>query len=469
VFVSLPSRFAKLEQAVQSLGKFTLAPPPPLEDVGLRMRKLYARARAQGYEGLSRGAIRRLPYALWVAGERPLHEVEPDLVKAYWERHLPAAAAHTRAAKRWLLPLFYTYSHWFSREQLDFLRHAQRLRQVVQQAQGPFAEWLRTLETEYSWFSPDEVGGLLGLKLVTGGHSLQDVTAQLNLWPGFMSERLASAAFAGALRLPVAEVGRDTFVKRIQSWSRADASGGKGQTVSRYPEHRVLLVDSLVKPWLQKTPPDDIRNLLLTFLIKHYGDPRQLSDVHQGHQWQGVSENTVNAVRRWLVGDTMRTFMRILQLTADDIWRFRERFWMAYYNAGVIDEAWVALGSQAALRAQREFGQTAWAQYGLLTAGAAPDQSVLFMRIGQLVFMEWSHNGSLRACVQDDPRLPAMYKREYSGNSLRLVWSMDFHNGLNQQPQLSHMNSEGGTWQRKARDFIAKHTGLRLNDQTIIG
>lgn len=142
---------------------------------------------------------------------------------------------------------------------------------------------------------------------------------------------------------------------------------------------------------------------------------------------------------------------------------------MAYYERGVIDEAWLALGSQAAWRANKEFGRTEWKQYGLLTAGAASDQSVLFMRIGHVVFMEWSHNGSLRALPHDDPQLPQMYQQEYSGSELRLVRSMDFHGGVNQQPQLAHFNSEGGTWQRKARDFIAKHTGVKLNDQAIIG
>jgi hypothetical protein len=45
---------------------------------------------------------------------------------------------------------------------------------------------------------------------------------------------------------------------------------------------------------------------------------------------------------------------------------------------------------------------------------------------------------------------------------------MDFHDGLNQNPELRHMNSDGGTWQRKARDFIRQHTGIHLNDRDIL-
>ena len=193
-----------------------------------------------------------------------------------------------------------------------------------------------------------------------------------------------------------------------------------------------------------------------------------VTDVHRGHHWQGVSLATLNTVKRWLVGDTLRGFTRILKLTADENWLYRERFWMAYYDRGVIDEAWLALGTHAAWHAKQVFGKSISRQYGLLVSGALPKQSVLFLRIGHLVFTEWSHNGSLRACQQDDPHLPAMYQSEYHGAKVRDIESMDFHAGMNQYPQLSHMNSEGGTWQRKARDFIAKHTGVRLNDQAIL-
>lgn len=469
MFAPLPTGFFKLSEAVESLGKFTLSAPPEVEDLGRRMRKLYAKARVDGYKGLSRGAIRRLPYALWMDGEPPLQELEPELVKAYWATHLPEAVAQPRPAKRWLTPLFFTYCHGFKKERADFQDFAQKLRLALTMAQGPFAQWMRELQASHRWFVPDDVGGHLGRTLATDCDPLPAVIQRLNLWSGFLESRIASAAFAGALRLPNEVLSHEPVIQRIKSWSRSDVGGKREQTIFKYPEHRVLLADGLVRPWVRQTPPDNIRNTLISYLIKHYGDPRMLTSVHQGHHWQGVSDETVSAVKRWLVGDTLHRFMKILEITADEIWRYRQRFWMAYYERGVIDEAWLALGSQAAWRANKEFGRTEWKQYGLLTAGAASDQSVLFMRVGHVVFMEWSHNGSLRALPHDDPQLPQMYQQEYSGSELRMVKSMDFHGGANQQPQLSHFNSEGGTWQRKARDFIAKHTGVKLNDQAIIG
>lgn len=469
MFATLPSGFQSLHAAVEALGKFSLAAPPPLDPIGLRMREIYASARADGHQHLSSGSLRRLPYALWIEGQPPLTSIDPELVRAYWDRHLPAAARDARAAKRWLVPLFYVYCHNFGRQAVDFQDFAQQIRQALAQASGPVAERFKTLQAEQRWFSPHEVGVYLGKTIAQGPGDVRDVLATLKLWPGFVEEPICSEAFAGALKAPNDVLSQSQVIDRMKSWAQTDGGGSRSAPTLRYGEHRVALADGLVRPWLKQRPADDIRRSLSSFLIKQYGDPRMLTAVHAGHRWQGVSQPTINTVRRWLVGDTLQGFMRLLQLTADEIWRYRERFWMAYYEQGAIEEAWLALGSQAAWHAQREFGRADWAQYGSLVSGATSDQSVLFLRIGHMIFMEWSHNGSLRACALTDADVPTMYMSEYRGEELREVVSYDFHSGQNQRPELRHMNSEGGTWQRKARDFIAQHTGVRLSDKAIIG
>lgn len=468
MFAALPSSFPALDAAIETLGRFSIPAPPALDPIGLRMRKLYEEARADGYRHLGRGALRRLPYALWVDGAPPLSSTDPELIRAYWADHLPLAVRDARAARRWLVPLFYVYCHSFQKQNTDFQDFANRIRLTLTAASGQAADRFSRLHAEQRWFSPDEVGANLGRAFMQGPGEMRDVLARLELWPGFMEEPICSEAFAGALQEPNDVLSQERVIERMKSWAKAD-SDSQMVSMLRYGEHRVALADGLVRPWLQKKPADSIRNGLVSFLIKHYGDPRMLTAVHAGHRWQGVAPATIATVRRWLVGDTLQGFMRLLQMTADEIWRYRERFWMAYYDHGAIEEAWLALGSQAAWHAQRAFSKADWAQYGSLASGATSDQSVLFLRIGQVLFMEWSHNGALRACAYTDPDAPAMYLMEYRGEELRNVESYDFHNGQNQRPQLMHMNSEGGTWQRKARDFIAQHTGVRLNDKAVIG
>lgn len=469
MFAALPFGFPSLTAAIEALGKFSLAPPPALNPIGVRMRKLYAAARADGYQYLSRGAIRRLPYALWVDGEPPLTSTDPELIKAYWAHYLPAAVRDTRAAKRWLVPLFYVYCHHFRKQDADFQDFAQRIQQAIAAASGPVADRFATMHAEQRWFSPSEVGVHLGKTIALGVGNIRDILATLDLWPGFVEEPICSEAFAGALKAPNGILSQERVIERMKAWAHADRDSPRSAPLLRYGEHRVALADGLVRPWLNQKPSDGVRHGLTSFLIKHYGDPRMLTEVHAGHRWQGVSPETISTVRRWLVGDTLQGFMRILQLTADVIWRYRERFWMAYYEHGAVEEAWLVLGSQAASYAQREFSRADWAQYGTLVSGATADQSVLFLRIGHMIFMEWSHNGSLRACAYSDADVPTMYLPEYRGEELREVVSYDFHNGQNQRPELRHMYSEGGTWQRKARDFIAQHTGVRLSDKAILG
>lgn len=469
MFAALPLGFPSLDAATEALGKFSLAAPPELDSIGLRMRKLYAAARTNGYQHLNRGALRRLPYALWVEGELPLSSTDAELIRAYWDHHLPTAIRNPRSAKRWLVPLFYVYCHHFRKQGADFQDFAQHIQQAILVARGPVAERFATLHSEQRWFSPSEVGTHLGKTIAQGPGNVRDVLAALDLWPGFVEEPICSEAFAGALKAPNDVLSQERVIERMKSWAKADGGSPRSAPMLRYGEHRVALADGLVRPWLNQKPADGIRHGLASFLIKHYGDPRMLTEVHAGHRWQGVSPATITTVRRWLVGDTLQGFMQLLQLTADEIWRHRERFWMAYYDHGAIEEAWLALGSQAAWHAQRAFNKADWAQYGALVSGATSDQSVLLLRIGQMMFMEWSHNGSLRACAYTDADVPAMYQPEYRGEELRAVVSYDFHNGQNQRPQLMHMNSEGGTWQRKARDFIAQHTGVRLSDQAILG
>jgi EH_Signature domain len=468
VFAALPVGFTKLEQVVQAMGQITLVAPHEMDSIGARMRRLYMRARDTGYQSLGRGALRRMPYAMWIEGEASLEELDPQLVQAYWGKHLPEAVQNPRSAKRWLSPLLFTYCHWFNRANAEFKAFAARLRWVLQQAQGPFAELMWDLQSRLSWFTPDDVGRLLGHTLATDTAPMPQTLERLKLWPGFLGEPLCGEAFGAALKMRGEALADPAVMERVLGWSRTAPAFQTGG-VARYPEHRVALADAMLSPWLNRTPSDSVRNRLLAYFIKHYGDPRLLSTNHEGHHWQGVAPAHVQLLKRWMVGDTMRGFMEILQRTADSIWLHRQRFWMAYYDRGLIDEAWLALGSIAAHYAKDTFKNAEWAQYGRLWTGAQANQSMLFMRIGDVVFMEWSHNGSLRALPVGDPQLPAMYLKEYAGQELREVYSMDFHNGMNQQPQLAHMHSEGGTWQRKARDFIARQTGVRLNDKDILG
>lgn len=269
--------------------------------------------------------------------------------------------------------------------------------------------------------------------------------------------------FVAGLRFHPGALTEQFIVTRLLAWvNRLSAPVHKSE------HFRVVFANAILEPWHRRPIPEELKKLLLEFFIRKdsYGDPR--IEGHRQYQWRGVSEKALSTIFNWLAGDTLRGFMTILSRTADQIWRYRQKFWMAYYDKGLIDEAWLALGDDALREIRTLSTDKKGIGFGRLEGGAASNQSVLLLRLGNLVFTEWSHNGSLRAYEDGHTHTPKLYRASYSGTGLRAMPSLDFHNGENMRPELAHHHSDTGTWQRKARDFIRRHTGVYLSDMEIL-
>lgn len=461
LFAPLPAELSYLKRAVEALESVAVVTPPPMASLAQRLRAKYREAREQDYQTLSAGVLRKLPYAYWVEGAPEISALEPRLVARYWSDHLPLAIASAlRREKRWLQPLFFTYCERFDPRDPSFRLFAQNTLNAIQSGRSHFAQRMQQLHTRDALFSPDDAPAKLAGAFLGESSTLDEALAQRLLWPAFFDSRLGRAAFEAALALPSSRMLDWAVVVRLVDWVRR-----LGAPVQQ-TEYRIAFANAVLSPWAGKRAPDAVKKLLMTFFVGAYGDPRQ--PRHRQYQWHGVSDAAISVVKTWLAGDTLRGFMRVLQRTADDIWRYREKFWMAYYEAGYIEEAWLALGTNARAQVKAFLKDQQGMGYSRLDGTAAPDQSVLLLRIGHLVFTEWSHNGSLRAYLEDEPGGPRLYLGYYDAGELRALPSMDFHDGVNANPELRHMNSIGGTWQRKARDFIQRHTGLYISDREII-
>jgi hypothetical protein len=461
IFVTPPSSWPRLALATQELDSVAIKPPPDFEDIGKRLRRAYAAARADRYERLSAGLLRKLPYAYWLEQAEPLSAVEPELVARYWTELLPQALdSGPRRAKRWLTPLFYTYCERFAPDDEVFLDFARRMSTLMTRGQGQFVERLINLQREVSFFSPGVVAGKLAAALMEPAKDLDQALEARLLWPGFLETRLGAATFDSALFVGQRRAPDPLPFLRLMAWAKR-----LGTSVAKTP-HRVRFADAMLLPWRTHRPEERLKSALIDRLVSQYGDPR-FPGTRQ-YQWRGVDPAAVSLLLNWLTGDTLRAFMRILEQTADDIWRYRRKFWMAYYEAGHVQEAWLALGSDAARLAERLKADVRGLGYGRLEVSVQPNHSVLLLKIGSLVFSEWSHNGSLRAYEDGARNAPALYQDSYNGRELREAESLDFHEGANERPQLMHAHSERGTWQRKARDFIRRQTGVHLRDTEIL-
>lgn len=454
---------SKLEAAVQLMDDPGLQPPPQdMLDIGERLRKVYARARARGYADLTRSELRKLPYAYWSNSAPVLTQVESDLVRQYWEIHLPAALkSNPRRAKRWLAPLFFIYCECFSQSNSEFLDFARRLVSAIQLADGLFAQRLQGLQKEFRFFIPaDAPGRLAGHFFLSRTKPLDGLLHDLQLWPGFLASDFGSAVFRAGLGLSAENLRDVQTVHRLMDWSkRMSASLVK-------TGFRILYANALLSCWVGHKPADSLKNILIDYFLKQYGDPRFQAHLH--YQWDGVSQQAKGVILNWLTGDTLRGFMKLLERTADDIWQYRQKFWMAYYERGYIDEAWMALGDDAWRLAPSVNVFQQGKGCARLEGARDPRQSVLLMRIGGLVFTEWSHNGSLRAYRDGSSDAPSLYQRSYHRENLTASTSLNFHYEDDRRPQLPHWHSDKGSWQRTARDFIRRQTNVHLSDSEIL-
>jgi hypothetical protein len=452
-----------LEAAVRRFDEVSVEPPPSLAGLGVRLRALYANDARNGYSQIPKRAVRQLPFAIWLGGEPALMDIAAMLVARYWHTTLPfALASGTRAAKRWLTPLFFTYCEEFNPHDIQFREFSERIAAALESAVGEYAEHLRSLHKDYAYF--DSENAPLALAHALFGREdfpLQDMRSLLLCWDGFGASRLGTAILRSALSgFLDTQIRQEHTLIRLLKWVE-----DLKVSISKLDEFRVFFADRILGVWANTQPLETTRKTLCDFFLRHYGDPRLAGN--RTFQWRGVSQKSLNVLLAWLTGDTLRLFMKILEDTADDIWRHRQAFWMAYYNQQHIEEAWVVLGEEAASRARRLRISDSSLVYGRLY-GSAPDKSVLIMRMGDLILVEWSHDGALRAYRQSAPDIPELYQTNYQASELRAVKSLDFHDGANMNPELRHSGSDSGSWQRKARDFFRKNVGVYLPDREIL-
>jgi hypothetical protein len=463
MFQPLPESFPSIEAIATRLAAGSrIRAIPDTRSMARRLRDAYARARVDGYRSLRRNEYRKLPYAYFLNGEPSLVELHPALVQRYWEKAAAQMVGRASSANRWLTPLLHVYCSQFDSQGGDFRALAEGIAAVLREARGPVSQTLQRLQSELYFLEPAAVARNIAADAAGRGGSADSWRQGRNLPEGFFVSKLGAAAFREMLRLPI-ELRRDTEVVRvILSWASSQNPKPPAEPL------RVPFADALLGPWVQRNPEENLRRELVHSFTRSdsYGDPRLR--LRAAYQWSGVSEPALSVIKRWLAGDTLRAFVQILERTADEIWEYRQKFWMAYFERGYIDDAWLALGDKAMREFRRDYRGGGRACGSL--SGAMHNQSVLLLKLGDLVFQEWSHDGSLRAYKEGSRECPTLYQTEYTASDLRGRRSLNLHprDSENMYPQLRHFRSAEGGWQRKARDFIRRETGVYLTDQEIL-
>jgi hypothetical protein len=225
------------------------------------------------------------------------------------------------------------------------------------------------------------------------------------------------------------------------------------------PEARGSLANSLLTPWTpgnRISVSDSVKSQVQGFLLARFGDPRT-----KPANWRHVEKNKVDIMRKWLSRAGLKAFFDVIANHAEDSFIYRRAFWNAYLEAERIDDSWLALGANVHAEAQgiRELGG-----YFARLRGANSNQSVLLIKIGPIVFSEWSHSGSLRAWPEEWKNAPKIGLPEYQKDELtdKCLPFPNGPDGARQGKGLWHTGSESGRWQNIAADLIARRCGFRL-------
>jgi hypothetical protein len=269
--------------------------------------------------------------------------------------------------------------------------------------------------------------------------------------------RLVNAYLMKELPAPLASAKGVTVFERAQAFVVVDRA-----LRFEEPESRGSLANSLLTPWVpgsRLSAGDGVRTHVQGFLLGRLGDPR----TRQAN-WRHVDKVKTDIMRKWLSRASLKAFFDLIEDHAEDSFIYRRAFWNAYLEAEKIDDSWLALGANvhAEARGVREL-QGNFARL----KGATGNQSVLLIRIGTVIFSEWSHSGSLRAWSEEWKNAPRIglfeyQKEDFTGLCLPFA---DGPDGARQGKGLWHMGSESGRWQAIAAELIARRCGTRLGPQ----
>lgn len=219
--------------------------------------------------------------------------------------------------------------------------------------------------------------------------------------------------------------------------SALESSPGK----LRFQDLRVDIAKALLSPWLERTPAEPVKQAIRGFLQRTLGNP----NIRRG-RWSGVPSPIRQVILRWLAEEALEAFFQILSETAmPRHWEERKPFWSAYLDAGMLSDAWLALGPKARSLANTAFQvpSGAWARL----RGGQATHSVLLLRIQNLTVLEWSHEGAGRIWLDGHPNAPKLYQEYYRSNQLLRPCDYRF--------------VHRGPWQRKTARWIQRETGLR--------
>ncbi len=394
---------------------------------------------------LARRDLRRLASEIW---DHPdLEDCVPDLL-----RHCSAIAKRTLDRR-----LARAYWNRFKVGVPLFVELGLYCKSRQKRLGSPWSELSHTIPIWDSELGPARLGDRL-----LRAEDREAFLAMANLRVQDLSGGFVDAAFGALLKSLAAKqnVPQSRSVGQVEGEGILSLGASLGESTIK--ANAELLAYVLLKPWIAMDPDDAYRDKVMALLLDRLGDPRTSQNnwdtlAERLSRIQGLRDaaEVLRVLHQWITEKTVRLFFDLIARTTDrpDQWKERRAFWEAYLDNKFVERAWFALGQDA-----RGLAQIAKSSHGLLFgrvggSGAASSQSVLLMKIGDLIVAEWSDNGRARFWVdaaENSRFLPKFNSKYYEGQTLR---SMSGGTGFE---AIAHQ----GKWYRKFADHIATTTRI---------
>ncbi|MGQ9484656.1 MAG: EH signature domain-containing protein [Desulfosoma sp.] len=291
--------------------------------------------------------------------------------------------------------------------------------------------------------------------VLDGDQAPEEILRSAKLEGELENQGFSRWAYVAGLRTVESRLSSDALtmkqLDRLMQWSQRDNTT-KGL---RYSTEKRFLAESLLRPFMRRAAPEEMKKKIKSFLVYHLGDPR-----FQGEQWFGVSEQSMQVIRSWMIEASLEYFFRVLDHTADPTWMYRKAFWGAFLDRGYIREAWPILGKMA-LRAVKRAKNAIEEEVlcGTLSGAIMANQSVLVLVIGDLLITEWSHHGKCRIWHLEEDGAQALKKRWFYNTDVPVTGD-ELRSGAHYE--VIHSGSEYGRWQQRIYAYINKHTGINI-------
>lgn len=429
--------------------KYSALPQTPssfeLEEIENNFRKALSE---NTWDQISKKEWKRSAYILWL--NRPFLACDKEFLKRY--------STYLEVGK---LPSDYRkLIHVYLKEFHYHLEYPNVYKELSKNIRSGFGS--ETIKKRLAqWYQRDLMFGLFSEDFST--KAALDKYISVTCWNEFsditgLDAELSQVGYAEAIGLRMFDDTKDFVADSSEIIDTVISYHLNGQEL-RFGNTRIKLIEWLLLPWANMEPDEAIKLKTQNWLNQHFGDPRL--PQNRQHGWRGVSDESVQVIYRWLVGETLDQFFDIIdRMALESQWKYRKAFWKSYYDKKLLTEAWVAFGANAWDYAESAFGEKLSA--AKLT-GVKSDQSVLILRIGDIIFAEWSHNGKCRAWKISDSRAPQRYQQKYQNQDFKKI-SMQI-TPYDKEGGISHGSSASYSWQRKLADFIYLETNVRVSER----